>query len=57
MVLTFLLENFNSFKKTNKWAYKRCVYILLFVHQHVSIAVVIIIRVIYKNIMDPKNIC
>ena len=46
---------FTSHKKTNKYTYLRCVYRLLFVHQHVSIVVTIIIRVAYKNIRNPKK--
>ena len=51
---------FNSHNKTNKCIYVRCVCHLLFVHQHVLVAVTIIIRVNDKNIRNPNkfaNIC
>jgi hypothetical protein len=39
----------------NKCTYVRCAYCLVFVRQHVSIGVAIIIRADYKNIGNPTK--
>ena len=49
------LLSFSVHNKTNKCVHATRVYDLLFVQQHVSTAVAIIIRVTYKNIMDQNK--
>jgi hypothetical protein len=45
---------FNSYNKTNKCTYIRCVYHLLFAQHNVSIAVTITTYVNYKYIRNPN---
>jgi len=47
---------FNSHKKTDQCTFVRGVYHLLFGHQHVLLAVAIIIKETYKNIRNPNKL-